>query len=59
MTRAKDRLFLSHAAQRSWRGRPVTLQPSRYLRDIAPELVVQESSAAQKQRAGARQYSLF
>jgi DNA helicase II / ATP-dependent DNA helicase PcrA len=59
MTRAKDRLFLSRAAQRAWRGRPVTLPPSRYLRDITPELVVQESSPAQKQRAGARQYSLF
>jgi DNA helicase II / ATP-dependent DNA helicase PcrA len=59
MTRAKDRLFLSRAAQRPWRGRPVTLPPSRYLRDIAPELVVQESWLAQKQRAAARQYSLF
>jgi DNA helicase II / ATP-dependent DNA helicase PcrA len=59
MTRAKDRLFLSRAAQRAWRGRPVSLPPSRYLRDITPELVVQESSPAQKQRAGARQYSLF
>ena len=59
MTRAKDRLFLSRAAQRPWRGRSVTLPPSRYLRDIAPELVVQESWLAQKQRAAARQYSLF
>jgi DNA helicase II / ATP-dependent DNA helicase PcrA len=59
MTRAKDRLFLSRAAQRPWRGRPVTLPPSRYLRDIAPELVVQESWFAQKQRVAARQYSLF
>jgi ATP-dependent DNA helicase UvrD/PcrA len=59
MTRAKDRLFLLRAAQRSWRGRPVTLSPSRYLRDIAPELVVQQSTPAQKQRAGARQYTLF
>jgi DNA helicase II / ATP-dependent DNA helicase PcrA len=59
MTRAKDRLFLSRAAQRSWRGRLITLPPSRYLRDIAPELMVQQSSPAQKQRAGAQQYSLF
>jgi DNA helicase-2/ATP-dependent DNA helicase PcrA len=59
ITRAKDRLFLSRAAQRSWRGKPVTLPQSRYLSDIAPELLMQESSPVQKQRATARQYSLF
>jgi DNA helicase II / ATP-dependent DNA helicase PcrA len=59
MTRAKDRLFLSRATQRSWRGRSITLPPSRYLREIAPELMVEQSSPAQKQRAAARQYSLF
>jgi DNA helicase II / ATP-dependent DNA helicase PcrA len=59
MTRAKDRLFLSRAAQRSWRGRPVTLLPSRYLGDIAPELMVQQRSPAPKLRAEAQQYSLF
>jgi DNA helicase II / ATP-dependent DNA helicase PcrA len=59
MTRAKDRLFLSRATQRSWRGRSVTLPPSRYLSDIEPRLMVQQSSPAQKLRAAARQYSLF
>jgi DNA helicase II / ATP-dependent DNA helicase PcrA len=59
MTRAKDRLFLSRAAQRSWRGRSATLPPSRYLRDIAPELIIRQSSPAQKQRAMAQQYRLF
>jgi DNA helicase II / ATP-dependent DNA helicase PcrA len=59
MTRAKDRLFLSRVAQRSWRGRLITLPPSRYLRDIASDLMVQQSSPAQKQRAAAQQYSLF
>jgi DNA helicase II / ATP-dependent DNA helicase PcrA len=59
MTRAKDRLFLSRVAQRSWRGRLITLPPSRYLRDIAPELMVQQSSPVRRQRAGAQQYSLF
>jgi len=59
MTRAKDRLFLSRATQRSWRGRPVALPPSRYLSDIEPELMVEQSSPAQKRRAAARQYSLF
>jgi len=59
MTRAKDRLFLSRAAQRSWRGRSVTLPPSRYLRDIAPELIVRPLSPARKRRAMAEQYRLF
>jgi DNA helicase II / ATP-dependent DNA helicase PcrA len=59
MTRAKDRLFLSRATQRSWRGRPVTLPPSRYLSDIEPELMVEQLSPVQKLRATARQYSLF
>ncbi len=44
MTRAKDRLFLSRALQRTWRGQPRTLPPSPYLRDIAPELVLHQAT---------------
>jgi uncharacterized protein (TIGR00375 family) len=39
MTRAKDRLILSRARQRLWRGRVQTLEPSPFLRDIENELM--------------------
>jgi DNA helicase II / ATP-dependent DNA helicase PcrA len=39
MTRAKDRLILSHARQRHWRGRLRMFEPSPFLRDIETELV--------------------
>ena len=39
MTRAKDRLILSRARQRHWRGRTQMLEPSPFLRDIENELV--------------------
>jgi DNA helicase II / ATP-dependent DNA helicase PcrA len=38
MTRAKDRLILSRARQRHWRGRLQMLEPSPFLRDIESEL---------------------
>jgi uncharacterized protein (TIGR00375 family) len=59
MTRAKDRLFLSRALQRSWRGKLRTLPPSPFLRDIAAELVLHHAAPARKERHGALQYSLF
>ena len=58
MTRAKDRLFLSRATQRSWRGQIRALPPSPFLRDIPPGLTRQISPSA-KRRAEPRQYSLF
>ena len=39
MTRAKDRLILSRARQRLWRGRLRALEPSPFLADIENELV--------------------
>lgn len=59
MTRAKDRLFLTRALQRTWRGQPRTLPPSPFLRDIAAELVVRNTAPARKERREAVQYSLF
>jgi DNA helicase II / ATP-dependent DNA helicase PcrA len=59
MTRAKDRLFLSRALQRAWRGQLRTLPPSPFLSDIAPELVLQHALPARKERHETRQYSLF
>jgi uncharacterized protein (TIGR00375 family) len=58
MTRAKDRLLLSRAAQRFWRGRLLALPPSPFLRDIADDLMTQEQSA-RGYRSQPQQYSLF
>lgn len=57
MTRAKDRLFLSRATERFWRGAPRHLPPSRFLKGIAPELVAQHALTARRRRP--QQYSLF
>jgi DNA helicase-2/ATP-dependent DNA helicase PcrA len=59
MTRAKDRLFLSRALQRTWRGALRTLPPSPFLRDIAAELVVRHAAPVRKEKREAMQYSLF
>jgi superfamily I DNA/RNA helicase len=59
MTRAKDRLFLSRAVRRTWRGQPRALPPSPYLSDIAAELVLHHTAPARKERRGTLQYSLF
>jgi superfamily I DNA/RNA helicase len=59
MTRAKDRLFLSRAQQRFWRGQSRAQPPSPFLRDIAEGLTVQHAPSARKPRPQAQQYSLF
>jgi superfamily I DNA/RNA helicase len=59
MTRAKDRLFLTRALQRTWRGGLRTLPPSPFLRDIAGELVVRHAAPARRERREDMQYSLF
>jgi DNA helicase II / ATP-dependent DNA helicase PcrA len=48
MTRAKDRLILSRARQRFWRGRLRTLEPSPFLRDIETALVKHVQDARPK-----------
>jgi DNA helicase II / ATP-dependent DNA helicase PcrA len=52
MTRAKDRLILSRARQRLWRGRLRTLEPSPFLQDIEAALVkhVQEARPKAQER---------
>jgi DNA helicase-2/ATP-dependent DNA helicase PcrA len=50
MTRAEDRLFLSRAQQRMWRGRVQELNASRFLRDIESELTRHERSAPIRRR---------
>jgi len=59
ITRAKDRLFLSRALQRTWRGQLRALPPSPFLRDIAPELQLHHTAPARRERREALQYSLF
>ncbi|WP_068013928.1 UvrD-helicase domain-containing protein [Rhodoplanes sp. Z2-YC6860] len=58
MTRAKDRLFLSRAAERFWRGARRALPPSRFLKGLAAELTTQHGPAQPKRRPP-QQYSLF
>lgn len=59
MTRAKDRLVLSRAIERSWRGQIRTPPPSPFLNDIAPGLTRQHSPIVRERRVEARQYKLF
>jgi len=59
VTRAKDRLYLSRAAERMWRGERRGLPPSTFFDDIAPDLVEEQRPARRKRRLEERQYSLF
>jgi DNA helicase-2/ATP-dependent DNA helicase PcrA len=59
MTRAKDRLILSRARQRLWRGRPHLLEPSPFLRDIESELVKHQPMQGGRAKREDRQLKLF
>jgi DNA helicase II / ATP-dependent DNA helicase PcrA len=59
MTRAKDRVLLSHARQRLWRGRPHTLEPSPFLRDIENELIKHQPMEGGRRRPPDRQLKLL
>jgi ATP-dependent DNA helicase UvrD/PcrA len=59
MTRAKDRLILSRATERRWRGRRRQLGPSPFLRDIEAELTRHQRSELPRRRPADRQLSLF
>jgi DNA helicase-2/ATP-dependent DNA helicase PcrA len=59
MTRAKDRLILSHARQRLWRGRVRTLEPSPFLRDIEAELVKKQPVQGARTKPQERQLKLL
>jgi superfamily I DNA/RNA helicase len=59
MTRAKDRLILSRARQRHWRGRPHMLEPSPFLRDIENELVKHQPMQGARAKREDRQLKLF
>src|SRR5690606_23748685 len=59
MTRAMDRLYLSRALSRLWRGRRQELAPSPFLQDIEAELLKHQRSALRPQREEDRQLKLF
>ena len=59
LTRAKDRLFLTRARERAWRGQRRTPPPSPFLDDIAPELLHTQDAPPRRARAEQQQYKLF
>jgi DNA helicase II / ATP-dependent DNA helicase PcrA len=59
MTRAKDRLFLTRAQQRLWRGRVRELPASAFLNDIEQELVKHQEMRAPRPKIEDRQLSLL
>jgi superfamily I DNA/RNA helicase len=59
MTRARDRLILSHARQRLWRGRLQMLEPSPFLRDIENELMKHQPMEGSRRKPQDRQLKLL
>jgi DNA helicase-2/ATP-dependent DNA helicase PcrA len=59
MTRAEDRLFLTRAQKRVWRGAPRNLPPSPYLRDIEEDLLRHSRYEAGRSKAPVPQLELF
>jgi len=59
MTRAKDRLFLTRAEERSWRGKRRRLDASPFLRDIEAELLRDQPKALPRRKPELSQLSLF
>jgi DNA helicase-2/ATP-dependent DNA helicase PcrA len=59
MTRARDRLILTRATQRRWRGRAQSLRPSPFLAAIETELLKHQRNEGLRANPGNRQLSLF
>ena len=59
MTRAKDRLFLSRARERLWRGARRRLPPSPFLAAIESALIRHQSRPASRPKPERRQLKLF
>ena len=59
MTRAKDRLILSRALARHWRGRVRQLPPSPFLSHIENELVKHQRTEGLRKKPDDRQLKLF
>lgn len=58
MTRAKDRLFLTRAMERFWRGAVRALPASPFLKEIGADLMASDAGAGRK-RKQAQQLNLF
>jgi len=58
MTRAKDRLFLTRASGRFWRGMARALPPSPFLNEIAADLTISDGAGGRK-RSKAQQLNLL
>jgi DNA helicase-2/ATP-dependent DNA helicase PcrA len=59
MTRAQDRLVLSRAEQRMWRGKLRRLEPSPFLRDIEAEFTRHQRMEPGRRKTPDRQLKLF
>jgi DNA helicase II / ATP-dependent DNA helicase PcrA len=59
MTRARDRLILSRAKQRLWRGKVRALEPSPFLGDIEAALVRHQQAQPARRRPEDKQLTLF
>ncbi len=59
MTRAKDRLLISRATQRQWRGRMQTLSASRFLNAIESELTKHQRTPEMRRKPENAQLSLL
>ncbi|HUT53134.1 MAG TPA: UvrD-helicase domain-containing protein [bacterium] len=61
MTRARERLFLTRAGTRRWRGKKREMAPSPFLSDIEERLIAREKSRAGRKKSGpeAEQLDLF
>jgi len=59
MTRAKDRLILTRAIERFWRGAVRAHPPSPFLRDIAADLMVSDVASGRRRRPMQQQLNLF
>jgi superfamily I DNA/RNA helicase len=59
MTRAKDRLILSRAKARLWRGKVREREPSPFLGDIEAELVRHQQAQPTRRRPEDKQLTLF
>ncbi|MBI4878772.1 MAG: ATP-dependent helicase, partial [Planctomycetes bacterium] len=61
MTRARERLILSHARRRAWRGARREMAPSPFLREIEEQLLkrIERAPPGKGGRGGERQLRLF
>jgi DNA helicase-2/ATP-dependent DNA helicase PcrA len=59
MTRAEDRLFLTRAQRRPWRGEVRSLPPSRFLNDIESELLQHSRREPMRRKVADSQLLLF